>query len=585
MADATIATAWKFSKMSRVDRNGASVGERLRETPFAERRQGAAQTLIRNAFRRGLGAGAERGVARRRFAAAPLRDPAKRLLPDRYSSDAAPAEMRINSVDQRAAHVLHVQSEARLDAQHQRRGLRGRVGGGLFGPRRPIEAGRLADRREPCADDRLPLRQQRRFAETLFGDKRIERAIDELGEPARLEARVLLHDHGRGYKARAAARRAFRKAPILTLKAKTFDCSLEPPLGRILLDWWDLERRDLPWRAPPGRRADPYAVWLSEIMLQQTTVATVKGYYARFLARWPTVEDLATAPLEDVLAEWAGLGYYARARNLHACAITVARRHGGRFPRGATELLALPGVGAYTAAAIAAIAYDETCVAVDGNVERVISRLYALREPRPALKREVERRAALLLPRARAGDFLQAMMDLGATLCRPRSPVCNRCPWSLACEARRAGRAEDHPIKAAKPAKPHRRGAAFVLLKGDEVLLLRRPGAGLLGAMTAFPTTPLVKDVVPEMQLAHAPLKTRWRRLDGVVRHVFTHFSLELAVFVARGGAGAKGLWTSTATLDEQGLPTLMRKVAVHAGLMDRGSARGKTTFARTSRR
>jgi len=361
--------------------------------------------------------------------------------------------------------------------------------------------------------------------------------------------------------------RAFLKVPNVMQKPKVLDRDAEPPLGKSLLDWWDLERRDLPWRALPGRRADPYEVWLSEIMLQQTTVAAVKGYFAKFLARWPSVEDLAAAPLEDVLAQWAGLGYYARARNLHACATTVALRHGGRFPRGAAALRELPGVGAYTAAAIAAIAFDEPCVAVDGNVERVISRLYALRERRPALKSEVERRAALLLPRARAGDFAQAMMDLGATICRPRSPECDRCPWSWACQARSAGRATDYPTKTAKTAKPHRRGAAFVLLKGDEVLLLRRPSAGLLGGMTAFPTTPLVEDVAPEAQLSHAPLTARWRRLDGAVRHVFTHFSLELAVFVATG-AGARGLWTPTAALDEQALPTLMRKVAVHAGLI-----------------
>ena len=351
-------------------------------------------------------------------------------------------------------------------------------------------------------------------------------------------------------------------------KSKALNLHAEPPLGRSLLHWWDRERRDLPWRAAPGRRADPYAVWLSEIMLQQTTVATVIGYFANFLARWPTVEALAASPLEDVLAQWAGLGYYARARNLHACAIAVARGHGGRFPRRAVELRALPGVGAYTAAAIAAIAFDEPCVAVDGNVERVISRLYALQETRPALKQEVERRAALLLTPARAGDFAQAMMDLGATICRPRSPDCKRCPWAQACEARRNGKPEDYPVKAAKTAKPHRRGAAFVLLKGDKVLLLRRPDAGLLGAMTAFPTTPLVEDVAPEAQLAHAPLEARWRRLDGAVRHVFTHFTLELAVYVARGGVGGKGLWAPTAGLDERGLPTLMRKVAIHAGLI-----------------
>ena len=351
-------------------------------------------------------------------------------------------------------------------------------------------------------------------------------------------------------------------------KPEVAESDTAPPLGKALLDWWDQARRELPWRARPGRRADPYAVWLSEIMLQQTTVATVTGYYAKFLARWPRVEDLAAAQLNDVLAQWAGLGYYARARNLHACAIAVASRHGGRFPRSAVALRELPGVGAYTAAAIAAIAFDEPCIAVDGNVERVISRLYALRDQRPALKLEVERRAALLLPAARAGDFAQAMMDLGATVCRPRSPDCGRCPWSTACAARRAGRPEDYPVKAAKAVKPHRRGAAFVLRKGDAVLLLRRPGAGLLGGMTAFPTTPLTEDVAPEAQFSYAPSRTRWRRLDGAVRHVFTHFSLELTVFVAEGGAGAQGLWTPVAALEAQALPTLMRKVGVHAGLI-----------------
>jgi A/G-specific adenine glycosylase len=362
----------------------------------------------------------------------------------------------------------------------------------------------------------------------------------------------------------------------LTLKVRAADRPAEPLLGRLLLDWWDRERRDLPWRSPPGRRADPYAVWLSEIMLQQTTVATVKGYFAKFLARWPSVEALAAAPLEEALAQWAGLGYYARARNLHACAIVVASRHNGRFPRRAAELLALPGVGAYTAAAIAAIAFDEPCVAVDGNVERVISRLYGLKASRPGLRGEVERRAASLLPPERSGDFAQAMMDLGATVCRPRSPACGRCPWAGACEARRAGEAEDYPVKTGKPAKPHRRGAAFVLRKGDAVLLQRRPGAGLLGGMTAFPTTPLTEDVAPQAQLAQAPVKARWRRLDGAVHHVFTHFSLELAVYVATGDVGVTGLWISTAALEAQALPTLMRKVATHAGLIAAVRGKGK---------
>jgi len=339
-----------------------------------------------------------------------------------------------------------------------------------------------------------------------------------------------------------------------------------PPKSESLLAWWDASRRDLPWRAAPGERADPYGVWLSEIMLQQTTVATVRGYYAKFLARWPGVAALAAAPLDDVLQAWAGLGYYARARNLHACAKLVVERHGGRFPESEAELRRLPGVGPYTAAAIAAIAFDAPCVAQDGNVERVISRLHALETPLPAGKAEIGALAARILSHARPGDFAQALMDLGATVCTPRGPLCETCPFEKSCAARRAGNPLDYPRKAQKPRKPHRRGAAFVLRRGDAVLLQKRPAKGLLGAMTGFPTTPLGEDIEPRALAAYAPAKTKWRRLDGEVRHVFTHFSLELAVFVAEGEA--EGLWTKLALLGKEALPTLMRKVAVHAGLI-----------------
>jgi A/G-specific adenine glycosylase len=336
-------------------------------------------------------------------------------------------------------------------------------------------------------------------------------------------------------------------------------------LGENLLDWFDRHRRDLPWRAGPGERADPYAVWLSEIMLQQTTVATVRGYYADFLERWPTVEALAAAKLDDVLQAWAGLGYYARARNLHACAKHVAERCGGRFPESEAGLRELPGVGPYTAAAIAAIAHDLPCVAQDGNVERVISRLYAMETPLPAAKTEIAERTAQIMSRERPGDFAQALMDLGATICTPRNPACGICPFMQACAGRRADPLQ-FPRKAAKAPKPHRRGAAFVLKRCDEVLLIKRPPQGLLGAMAAFPTTPLSQDTPPEAQKRHAPAKARWRKLEGEVRHVFTHFSLALTIYVADGDA--EGQWTRCAELEEQALPTLMRKVAVHADLI-----------------
>jgi len=257
-----------------------------------------------------------------------------------------------------------------------------------------------------------------------------------------------------------------------------------------LLDWYARHRRVLPWRALPGRRADPYHVWLSEIMLQQTTVATVKSYFDHFVARWPRVQDLAAAPLDDVLHAWQGLGYYARARNLHKCARAVATDHGGRFPEIEAELLALPGVGPYTAAAIAAIAFDQPASPVDGNIERVVARLRHIAEPLPAGKKAIQAAARNLTPRARAGDFAQAMMDLGAMVCTPRAPKCGLCPWHDACAARAAGDAEDLPARAARTPKPTRHGVAFWIEDATgRVLLRRRPERGLLGGMMEIPST------------------------------------------------------------------------------------------------
>ncbi len=336
-----------------------------------------------------------------------------------------------------------------------------------------------------------------------------------------------------------------------------------------LLAWYDRHRRRLPWRAPPGARPDPYAVWLSEIMLQQTTVAAVKPYFESFLARWPRVADLAAAPQEAVLTAWAGLGYYARARNLHACAKVVAERHGGRFPETEAELRGLPGIGPYTAAAIAAIAFDRPATPVDGNIERVTARLFALRAPLPGAKPRLKVLAATLTPRARPGDFAQAKMDLGATVCLPRTPKCSLCPLETLCVARAAGLAAQLPVKAPKADKPTRRGIAFWLTRPDgAVLLRRRPPEGLLGGMTEVPSTDWGADLPGEgAARAAAPAAVPWQALAGQVRHTFTHFHLELAVWVgrARDWQELAGFWVLPERLGEAGLPSVMQKVARHA--------------------
>jgi A/G-specific adenine glycosylase len=349
-------------------------------------------------------------------------------------------------------------------------------------------------------------------------------------------------------------------------------------MGReaALLAWYDRHRRILPWRAGPKETPDPYRVWLSEIMLQQTTVKSVAPYFARFLQRWPDVRGLAAAPLQEVLKTWAGLGYYARARNLHACAQAVVNAHGGRFPSREDELRALPGIGPYTAAAIAAIAFDRPTLPVDGNIERIVARLFAVEESLPAAKPTIRRLADTLMPRQRPGDFAQALMDLGATICTPQRPACALCPLRDGCEARRRGDPELFPIKAPKIKGRLRRGAAFFLQRADGAVLLRqRPAKGLLGGMTELPTTEWAHDFEDAAALAQAPrlarLRPKWRRVPGVVTHVFTHFPLELTVYAAEVAAAtpaAEGArWVAAAELAGEALPTLMRKVVAHASL------------------
>jgi len=357
------------------------------------------------------------------------------------------------------------------------------------------------------------------------------------------------------------------------LAAAASDTSAAESDSAQLLMWYDRNRRTLPWRAPPGAAADPYRVWLSEVMLQQTRTETVVRYFERFLARFPTIEALAKAKLGEVLKAWAGLGYYARARNLHACARVVVAEHGGHFPRTEPELRGLPGIGGYTAAAIAAIAFGQKATPIDGNIERVIARRFGidtlLSEAKAALRARVE----ALTPEARAGDFAQAMMDLGATLCSPKRPSCLLCPWVGRCEARRRGNAESLPRRMPKAEGDLRRGAAFVALREDGAILLRRrPPRGLLGGMTEVPTTEWRNDFDSGSALRQAPRLTaglKWRRLRGAVRHVFTHFPLELEVYLARPPKrtrAPKGTrFVPLEAAADEALPSLMRKVVAHA--------------------
>jgi len=339
----------------------------------------------------------------------------------------------------------------------------------------------------------------------------------------------------------------------------------------LLLDWYDRHRRRLPWRPPAGERPDPYRVWLSEIMLQQTGVKTVGPYFEKFLARWPDVASLGRASQDDVLRMWAGLGYYSRARNLHACAVAVLRDHGAVFPDTEQGLLKLPGIGPYTAAAIGAIAFDIRTMPVDGNIERVVSRLYAVEEPLPQAKPRIQELASTLLGPSRAGDSAQALMDLGSSICTPKKPACALCPLDDDCAARLRGDQESFPRKAPKKSGALRKGAAFVVTRGEELLVRTRPEKGLLGGMTEVPTSDWLADQETKAALKQAPElrgATHWHRKAGVVTHVFTHFPLELVVYTAtvppRTRAPDGMRWVPVATLADEALPNIMRKVIAH---------------------
>ena len=334
-------------------------------------------------------------------------------------------------------------------------------------------------------------------------------------------------------------------------------------IRRRLLAWYDANARDLPWRIGPGARgvrADPYAVWLSEVMLQQTTVPHATPYFLKFLRRWPTVSDLAAAPDAEVMAAWAGLGYYARARNLLACARAVAGDHGGVFPDTEEGLRALPGIGAYTAAAVAAIAFDRAANVVDGNVERVMARLHGVETPLPDAKPELKTLAGALIAADRPGDWAQALMDLGATVCRPKAPLCDLCPLAADCQARAGGAPETYPRKTRKADRPRRYGAAYLLVRHGEVALVQRAPKGLLGGMLGLPTSDWGAKPLPAAEaIAAAPAAGDWREV-GSVEHVFTHFALTLQIWRCDDGEMVEAIWTPSSGLEA--LPSVFLKAA-----------------------
>ena len=348
-------------------------------------------------------------------------------------------------------------------------------------------------------------------------------------------------------------------------------------LRRTLLAWYDKEGRTLPWRIRPvdraaGMIADPYKIWLSEIMCQQTVIKAATPYWHKFLKAWPRVEDLANAPLDDVLTAWAGLGYYARARNLHKCAQVICAEFGGVFPAREQDLLKLSGIGPYTAAAIAAICAGEATNVVDGNVERVITRIRMVETALPQSRPEIRQLAAVIADPKRPGDYAQALMDLGSVICKPKNPKCGLCVWQKHCLAHKAGQAEKYPVRAAKIKRPERYGAVFYIEHKGQILVRRRPEAGLLGGMMELPGTEWTMEMPSsdDIWLACAPIHKNWMKSAAPITHVFTHFTLHLSIFYAQSSEKTRGQWAHLNELDQTALPSVMRKAIERAQVLAR---------------
>jgi A/G-specific adenine glycosylase len=458
--------------------------------------------------------------------------------------------------------MLRLERESALDPQHQGCGNRWRVGIAFGGSRRPLQLDRPGVARERFTDDGGPVGDQACFAQAARGQRLGDQPGREFSQRLGAAPRALHHRFGaesEGTGNEVDRMSANVSAPASKAKRKAI-------VARTLA-WWDRYRRTLPWRAEPGETPDPYRVWLSEVLLQQTTAQAATPYYQAFIAKWPKVEDLAAAPIEALMSAFAGLGYYSRARNLHACAKEITRR-GRTFPSEEADLRALPGVGAYTAAAVAAIAFGRQTAPVDGNIARILARLLAVEKPIARARGELAVAARALAPSRRAGDFAQALMDIGATLCRPRNPACASCPLARDCAAFRAGAPEAYPRRAEPKAKPRRQGAVFFARRSDGAFLARRrPAHGLLASTIELPGTPWTNKG-PNGELANAaPVAARWRRLPGEVEQIFTHFALSLTVYAAdfEGGAPGGCFWVAPNAVASAGFSSMMRKAVEHA--------------------
>ena len=412
------------------------------------------------------------------------------------------------------------------------------------------------------ADNGRPIGDQACFAQTARGQRLSDQPRGEFSQRLGATARAPHHRLG------AESKKAGREVDGMSanVSALASEAKGKAIVARTLA-WWDRCRRSLVWRAEPGEIPDPYRVWLSEVLLQQTTAQAVTPYYQAFIAKWPRVEDLAAAPIEDVMSAFAGLGYYSRARNLHACAKEIARR-GGTYPSEEADLRALPGVGAYTAAAIAAIAFGRQTTPVDGNIARILARLLALEKPIARSRAELAAAARALAPSRRAGDFAQALMDIGATLCRPRNPACSLCPLAEDCAAFQTGVPDAYPRREEAKARPRRQGAVFFARRSDGAFLARRrPPHGLLASTLELPGTLWTAEGPGDAVHVAAPVVAHWRRLPGEVEQVFTHFALKLTVYAAEfeGGAPAGCSWIGSDAVGAAGFSAMMRKAVEHA--------------------